>query len=543
MAQDIVYSLWKHKVLKTLHTGSFLGLKIRTLKTDMDIKTIRFNVPGCFPLNADYDGDESNIHVGQNVMARAEMEELLSVRKNTMMSKGPFTLLALSQDTIIGIYLITLKNKLVDVDEWNDIASYSFLDRWSEKFWNPTERTTYSLISLCLPPDFNYNHKGVIIKNGILISGTITKEHISNKPFGIPRMVLCTHDEDVYIDFMNCVVHLVNGWLAKNSLSFGIGDCVLSKEVTASVKNEVIENIMKLTMNISKYDNNDIIIDRSVAADGKIYHLLNNSKELGNKIIDKNMSKHNNLKLVVDSGAKGNYVNIFQITAMLGQQILEGKRLWPSYYRNRSLPCYFPPEIANVYKKHDSHIIDDVVVEKITPGSEVDQKSENNYSVHYSNRDTGHSKTQLRYPWSWSTMPIVTVAKPKTNTNINVVTTEHIKKIDDDNTFKDYIKMYYESGGFIMSSLLEGLNPREFFYHAMSGREGLISTSCSTASSGYLERRLTKMMEDVQVSYNGNIINGVTNKIVRFSDSEDCFNNSMLIGNRFILPDKLFSGL
>jgi DNA-directed RNA polymerase II subunit RPB1 len=54
-----------------------------------------------------------------------------------------------------------------------------------------------------------------------------------------------------------------------------------------------------------------------------------------------------------------------------------------------------------------------------------------------------------------------------------------------------------ESRGFVENSYLRGLTPQEFFFHAMGGREGLIDTAVKTSSTGYIQRRLVKAMEDL----------------------------------------------
>lgn len=58
-----------------------------------------------------------------------------------------------------------------------------------------------------------------------------------------------------------------------------------------------------------------------------------------------------------------------------------------------------------------------------------------------------------------------------------------------------------ESRGFVSSNFLNGLNPQEFFFHSMSGREGVIDKALKTANSGYLQRKLIKAMEDLKVSH------------------------------------------
>jgi DNA-directed RNA polymerase II subunit RPB1 len=76
--------------------------------------------------------------------------------------------------------------------------------------------------------------------------------------------------------------------------------------------------------------------------------------------------------------------------------------------------------------------------------------------------------------------------------------------------------MKYESAGFIRSSFVQGLSPREYFFHAMTGREGITDTAMKTATSGYIQRRMIKIAEDIQVKYDGTVRNSVNN-IIQFA--------------------------
>jgi DNA-directed RNA polymerase II subunit RPB1 len=84
-----------------------------------------------------------------------------------------------------------------------------------------------------------------------------------------------------------------------------------------------------------------------------------------------------------------------------------------------------------------------------------------------------------------------------------------------------------ESRGFITSNFLNGLNPQEFFFHAMAGREGVIDTAVKTASSGYLQRRLVKSMEDLKVAHDSSV-RGSNNDIVQFCYGYDGFDSIAL---------------
>lgn len=92
-------------------------------------------------------------------------------------------------------------------------------------------------------------------------------------------------------------------------------------------------------------------------------------------------------------------------------------------------------------------------------------------------------------------------------------TLPHYKKYDDS----------AEARGFIESSFIRGLTPQEFFFHAMSGREGLIDTAVKTADTGYIQRQLVKSMEDLTVHYDGTV-RDANNNIIQFHYGEDGVN-------------------
>ena len=67
------------------------------------------------------------------------------------------------------------------------------------------------------------------------------------------------------------------------------------------------------------------------------------------------------------------------------------------------------------------------------------------------------------------------------------------------------VELEYESRGFIDSSFISGLNPKQFYMHAMSGREGCCDTAMNTATSGYIQRRIVKLTEDIKIQYDGTV--------------------------------------
>jgi len=91
-----------------------------------------------------------------------------------------------------------------------------------------------------------------------------------------------------------------------------------------------------------------------------------------------------------------------------------------------------------------------------------------------------------------------------------------------------HLKKLLESRGFIINSYIKGLTPIEVFTHQQGGREGLLSTAISTSTTGYLQRRIVKTIEDVKCNYAGMIVNE-KNSIVQFAYGDDGMDNSKLL--------------
>jgi DNA-directed RNA polymerase subunit A' len=77
-----------------------------------------------------------------------------------------------------------------------------------------------------------------------------------------------------------------------------------------------------------------------------------------------------------------------------------------------------------------------------------------------------------------------------------------------------------EAHGFVENSYRNGLTPREFFFHAMGGREGLVDTAVRTSKSGYLQRRLINALSELEAQYDGTV-RDTSDTVVQFEFGED----------------------
>jgi len=77
-----------------------------------------------------------------------------------------------------------------------------------------------------------------------------------------------------------------------------------------------------------------------------------------------------------------------------------------------------------------------------------------------------------------------------------------------------------DAHGFVEASYRSGLGPKEFFFHAMGGREGLVDTAVRTSKSGYLQRRLINALSELETQYDGTV-RDTSDTIVQFEFGED----------------------
>jgi DNA-directed RNA polymerase beta' subunit len=371
---------------------------------------------------SDSSGDEMNVHVAQSPEANAEIQNLSTVKHNLVTGQSSKMNICLVQDGVLGAFLMTKKDAkpLTQAQFFQctmrlTLYGTTFEERYKlikTKLSNACSGR--GLVSLILPHDFWYKRKvgkepsepWLVIENGVIVRGCLSKASIGSSHHCIPHYIYNEYGADVALTFIDNLQFLANEWLSIRSFSIGLRDCLpTSDTLTHKVQDTIKKCFLEAETIIKRTRNADIRESRINAALGK-------AKDIGLKIARNAMRPENNFISTVTGGSKGDFFNIAQITGLLGQQNIRGKRL-PLFLHRKSIPHY--PDV-------------------ITSPSE-----------------------------------------------------------------------RYESRGFIASSFIKGLNPREFFFHACSGREGMSDTAVGTAVSGYIQRRIVKLQEDMRVNYDGSV--------------------------------------
>ena len=419
----------------SLHKMSMMCHKVKVLP----YKTFRLNVSVTTPYNADFDGDEMNMHVPQSIQTAVEIEELASVETQIITPAQHKPIIGLVQDSIIGSYLFTrydnylTKREVLDVLIWiktfkGDLPKPDILagtplrelPDYFPKYKYDTKQDLWSgrtLFSIIIPNiniikknmsyDFQPNFQNkVIINKGVVENGVFDKSILGTKEQGIVHIIHNQYGNKKAMEFLNDSQNLVTNWMLMSGFSVGLGDLMTDdesstkiSEIINSKKKQVIELIEHVHSGILK---NDTGKPNSEIFEMNVMNFLNKATVEAGQIGTKYLDSDNRMVNLVNSGSKGSDINIGQMIACVGQQSVDGKRI-PYGFTDRTLP--------------------------------------------------------------------------------------HFHKYDDGASAR----------GFVENSFVNGLTPIEFFFHAMGGREGLIDTAVKTSETGYIQRKLVKAMEDIRI--------------------------------------------
>ena len=447
----------------SLHKMSIMGHRVKVL----DWSTFRLNLSCTSPYNADFDGDEMNLHVPQSLSARTEAEELMLSSRVVVSSQSNRPVMGIVQDSLLAVQKMTKRDVFMERDLFFNILMW--IDDWDgripppaimkpKELWTGKQVMTMILprINLkgsannCPPKDssgkslpntFNAYDDRVTVQDGELVEGTIDKKTIGSGMGGLIHTAWLDAGFEANARFMNQTQKVVNYWVLQSSFSIGVIDTIADFNAMQQIEN---------TINKAKSQVRDLVLQgqrgeleikpgRTIIESFEQYvnKVLNTARDHAGMAAQESLTERNSVKAMVLAGSKGSFINISQIIACVGQQNVEGKRI-PCGFKRRSLPHFLKDDLGS------------------------------------------------------------------------------------------------ESRGFVENSYLKGLNPQEFFFHAMGGREGLIDTACKTAETGYIQRRLVKAMETVMSRYDGTIRNSGGN-VVQFLYGEDGMDATYIERQKFEL--------
>ncbi|QHO35434.1 DNA-directed RNA polymerase II subunit [Arachis hypogaea] len=331
----------------------------------MPYSTFRLNLSATKPYNADFDGDEMNMHVPQSFETRAELLELMMVPKCIVSPQSNRPVMDIVQDTLLGCRKITKRDTFITKDVFMNILMW-----WEDFDGNvPTPAilkpeplwTGKQVFNLIIPKQINLtrysswhddNEGGssitpgdtmVRIEKGELLTGTLCKKTLGASTGSLIHVIWEDAGPDAARKFLGHTQWLVNYWLLQNSFSIGIGDSIAdasTMEVINQTISEAKEKVKTLFRDAQEKklesEPGQTMMD---TFEKKVNEVLNEARNDAGKKAQTSLSESNNLKAMVTAGSKGSFINISQMTACLGQQNVEGKRI-PFGFIDRTLPHF-----------------------------------------------------------------------------------------------------------------------------------------------------------------------------------------------------------
>ncbi|KZF25200.1 DNA-directed RNA polymeras-like protein I subunit [Xylona heveae TC161] len=461
----------------TLHKPSIMGHRARVLPGE---KTIRMHYANCNTYNADFDGDEMNMHFPQNEIARAEALQIADTDHQYLVATSGKPLRGLIQDHIsMGVWM-TNRDTFFTRDDYQQLL-YSCLrpesnhttsqriltvppaiikpvPKWTGKQVittvlkniKPPSHPGLSLTSKSSTSSDRWGEKSeegiVIFKDGELLCGILDKAQLGPSGLGMVHSIYEVYGPTIAGKLLSVLGRLLTKFLHMRAFTCGMDDLVLTRSGEEMRKEKLkdaatvgLEVAAKyVTLDDRKPRSNDPELrlrlegvlrdDEKQAGLDQVYNARTASLSSGvtGACLPTGLEKsfpRNQMQAMTNSGAKGSSVNANLISCNLGQQVLEGRRV-PTMISGKTLPCFKPFD------------------------------------------------TSVR------------------------------------------------AGGYITDRFLTGIRPQEYYFHAMAGREGLIDTAVKTSRSGYLQRCLIKGMEGLKVEYD-NTVRDSDGTMVQFLYGED----------------------
>lgn len=337
----------------SLHKESMMGHRIRV----MPYSTFRLNLSVTSPYNADFDGDEMNLHVPQSEETRAEVSQLCMVPLQVVSPQKNGPLMGIVQDTLCGIYKICRRDVFLNREQVMNILMW--VPNWdgtvpTPSILKPRPRWTgKQIISLVIPPGINkddsgkgycpLNDEGLLVHGGELMFGLLNKKAVGQSHSSLIHIIFNEKGPYRCLEFFNGCQTVVNYWLLQNGFSIGIGDTIPDKatirkiaETVASKKAEVADVTAKAQSNQLEPLPGMNIRD---TFESLVLKSLNSARDVAGSDTEKSLKDLNNAIQMARSGSKGSNINISQMTAVVGQQSVEGKRI-PFGFKYRTLPHF-----------------------------------------------------------------------------------------------------------------------------------------------------------------------------------------------------------
>ncbi len=447
----------------SLHKLSIMGHRVKVLPGS----TFRLNPGTCLPYNADFDGDEMNLHAPQLMEARIEARELMSVVKNMLSPRTGGSIVGARQDMITALYLLTKKGAVFDREEASRLlATVGITELPEPAIQSPVELWTgKQLISTLLPPDLEYETTAklckekelcqspespiegyVLVINGKLLAGVLDEGSVGTLVKGkqtIIDVLIRDYGEERAAEFLNKLLRLAAKSILLHGVTVTLNELILPPEAREELEKlfkkaaeEVDRKVAEFekTRGAKRYMTKEELLRATLEEqmlEFDIVRSLDALRTQATEVIAKYVKPESHAMIMAKTGARGSIANLAQVMGLVGQQTV---------------------------------------------------------------------KSRVGF--------VLTSGRPKKGFRERALS--YFKRGD----------LRLEARGFVKNGYMVGLNPAEFVFHAMTSRESLVDKGRRTEDSGYFYRRVANSLKDIYVEYDETVRDSL-GRIIQFAFGGD----------------------
>ncbi len=336
----------------SLHRMSMMVHEVRVMKGH----TFRFNLAVCTPYNADFDGDEMNLHVIQSEEARAEAKILMRVQEHILTPRYGGAVIGGIHDHISGAYLLSRPGTLIKQSNGLEmLGNIGYTGKLPEIVQDANGADCFrgqDLISLIIPDNIHLRFRSrsndwVIVKDGH-VEGTMDKRAIGAEDGRLLDAIVQTNGPELGARFLDEFTQMSIAACTSLGFTTGIDDEDLSDEAVAAIdaanakaSDEVDSELDKFGANGKNYEARPGRTPRETMEEN-IMQMLDKGKEEAGEYARDELNKSGSTNAAVNmaiSGARGSMDNLTMMAASIGQAKVRGKRLERGY-DDRVLPHF-----------------------------------------------------------------------------------------------------------------------------------------------------------------------------------------------------------
>ena len=346
----------------SLHRMSIMAHYVRVLP----FKTFRLHLCVCPPYNADFDGDEMNLHIPQSEEARTEALLLMQVQDQILSPRFGGPIIGAIRDFITSAYLFTRKKTYLTQGEVSRLLLGANYDgplpepkiKEPQPMW-----TGKQIFSLFLPKDMNYVLKAsvcqgcakcveedcpfdayVVVRNGELVTGVIDRRSIgAEQSESLLHRIIKDYGTQAGREFLNRITRLLKLYISIRGFTYSYDELVLSPVAEGKIHKTMERIEKKIEELIENYRKGTLprLPGQTLEDSFEIYVMneLAKARDESGKIADQDFTLENSGIVMTRTGARGSSLNIGQISACVGQQSVRGKRIMRGYV-GRALPHF-----------------------------------------------------------------------------------------------------------------------------------------------------------------------------------------------------------